>query len=116
MKILLDECVTKKLKRHLESFEVRSVVEMGWSGYRNGRLLSAAVEAQFEILLSIDKNIVYQQNMTRYDIALVVFDTRRSKVDILAKFVPEFKSRILEFSKGTVTLLTAAFIETDLEH
>ena len=54
MKILLDECVTKKLKRHLDGFDVQTVVEMGWSGYRNGTLLRAAVKAQFDLLLSID--------------------------------------------------------------
>jgi len=79
MKILLDECVTNKLKRHLNEFEVRTVVEMGWSGYRNGNLLSAAVGEQFDLLLIIDKNLVYQQNMTKYNIAVVVFETERSK-------------------------------------
>ncbi len=43
MKILLDECVTKKLKRHLTEFEVATVVEMNWSGLKNGKLLSVAV-------------------------------------------------------------------------
>ena len=65
MKILLDECVTKKLKRYLSDFEVRTVVEMGWSGYRNGKLLNTAVLEHFDIVLSIDKNMVYQQNMTK---------------------------------------------------
>ena len=60
--------------------------------------------------------MVYQQNMTKYDIAVVVFDTQRSKVDILLKFLPEFKSRINEFSKGQISLLEATYIESDLEH
>ena len=116
MKILLDECVTKKLKRHLDEFEVQTVVEMGWSGYRNGTLLRAAVEAQFDLLLSIDKNMVHQQNMAKYDIAVVVFDTQRSKVDILLHFLPEFKTHIHEFSKGQISLLEATYIESNLEH
>jgi len=57
MKILLDECVTRKLKRHLIEFEVRTVVEMNWSGLKNGNLLSAAVMDEFDILLTIDKNL-----------------------------------------------------------
>jgi hypothetical protein len=64
MKILLDECVTKKLKQHLTEFEVKTVVEMDWSGLKNGHLLSAAVEEKLDILLTIDKNITYQQNMS----------------------------------------------------
>ena len=89
---------------------------MGWSGFRNGTLLKVAVEAQFDILLSIDKNMVHQQNMTNYDIAVVVFDTQRSKVDILLEFLPEFKSRIQEFSKNQISLVEAAHIESNLEH
>ncbi len=116
MKILLDECVTKKLKRHLDEFEVRTVVEMGWSGYRNGTLLKAAAEAQFDLLLSIDKNMAHQQNMAKYDIAVVVFDTRRSKVDVLLDFLPEFRARIQEFSKRQISLLDATSIESNLEH
>lgn len=116
MKILLDECVTKKLKRHLDEFEVRTVVEMGWSGYRNGRLLTVAVEEQFDLLISIDKNIVFQQNIKKFEIAVVVFDTMRSKIDILVQFLPEFKARVNEFSRGCITLLEATNIESDLEH
>lgn len=117
MKILLDECVTKKLKRHLDEFEVRTVVDMGWSGYRNGILLKAAVEEQFDLLLSIDKNMVHQQNMANYDIAVVVFDTQRSKVDILLNFLPEFTARIHDFPKGQISLLLdTAYVESNLEH
>jgi hypothetical protein len=116
MKILLDECVTKKLKQHLDGFEVRTVVEMGWSGFRNGTLLRAAVEAQFDVLLSIDRNMAFQQNMANYDIAVVVFDTQRSKVQVLVKFLPEFTAKIGEYSRGQISLLEANYIESDLEH
>jgi hypothetical protein len=54
MKILLDECVTRKLRQHLTEFEVKTVVEMGWSGLKNGSLLTAAIEDEFDILLTID--------------------------------------------------------------
>ena len=63
MKILLDECVTKKLKRHLTEFEVRTVVEMNWSGLKNGNLMKVAVEESFDVLLTIDNNLEFQQNV-----------------------------------------------------
>ena len=53
MKILLDECVTKKLKPYLKEFEVHTVTELGWSGVKNGRLLTLCAENGFEILLTI---------------------------------------------------------------
>ena len=54
MKILLDECVTKYLKPHLIGHEVSTVREIGWSGVKNGKLMTLCVENGFEILLTID--------------------------------------------------------------
>ncbi len=59
MKILLDECVTKKLKAYLPDHEVYTVTEMGWSGLFNGKLMTKCVENHFDILLTVDKNILY---------------------------------------------------------
>jgi hypothetical protein len=61
MKILLDECVTKHLKLYLIGHEVSTVREMGWSGVKNGKLMTLCVENGFEILLTIDKNLQHQQ-------------------------------------------------------
>ncbi|MGZ3873096.1 MAG: hypothetical protein ACXVJD_09275 [Mucilaginibacter sp.] len=66
MKILLDECVTKKLKSYLKEFEVSTVTELGWSGTKNGKLLTLCVENGFEVLSTIDKNLVNQQNISSY--------------------------------------------------
>ena len=55
MKILLDECVTKHLKPSVEHHEVVTVVEMGWSGIKNGKLMAMCVENGFDTLLTIDK-------------------------------------------------------------
>ncbi len=56
MKILLDECVTKRLKKQLEEFEVYTVRELELSGIKNGELMLYCVENGFDILLTIDKN------------------------------------------------------------
>jgi predicted nuclease of predicted toxin-antitoxin system len=63
MKILLDECVTKRLKKYLEEFEVSTVRELALSGIKNGKLMNYCVENKFDILLTIDKNLMYQQNL-----------------------------------------------------
>ena len=67
MKILLDECVTKRLKAHLISHDVSTVKDQGWTGLKNGELMAAAAEKRFDILFIIDKNIQRQQtsSMTR---------------------------------------------------
>lgn len=108
MKILLDECVTRKLKRHLTEFEIATVVEMNWSGLKNGRLLSAAIKENFDILLTIDKNLEHQQNMNNYEIAVVVLDVEKSKIEFLLELLPKFKERISEYEKGKVYLIEKA--------
>ena len=55
MKILLDECVTKQLKKYLAAFEVFTVRELGLGGIKNGKLMTYCVENSFDILLTIDK-------------------------------------------------------------
>jgi len=58
MKILLDECISRRLKKYLEAFEVYTVVELNLSGIKNGMLLKFCVENNFDILLTIDKNLL----------------------------------------------------------
>jgi hypothetical protein len=105
MKILLDECVTRKLKPYLTEFEVATVVEMNWSGLKNGCLLSVATEEKFDILLTIDKNLEHQQNMDNYEIAVVVLDVEKSKIEFLLELLPQFKARINEFEKEKIYLI-----------
>ena len=57
MKILLDECVTKRLKSSFSSHEVLTVTQMKWNGIKNGKLLSLCIENNFDVLLTIDKNM-----------------------------------------------------------
>ena len=99
MKILLDECVTKRLKKHLEEFEVYTVTELGLSGIKNGKLMSYCVENNFDILLAIDKNLIFQQNLTDYPLTIVVLNSLTSKLEELLTFLPQFKLQVGEFQK-----------------
>ena len=60
MKVLLDECLPKKLKREVEADEVSTVPEAGWASKTNGELLRLA-EANFDVLLTNDQNLEHQQ-------------------------------------------------------
>jgi hypothetical protein len=64
MRLLLDECVPKRLKRELVGHEVKTVQELGWAGTKNGGLLKLA-DGQFDALLTVDQGIEYQQNLFR---------------------------------------------------
>lgn len=60
MRVLLDECLPRKLKQDLANHEVLSVTERGWSGVENEELLKLA-QAEFDVFLTIDQNLKYQQ-------------------------------------------------------
>lgn len=106
MKILLDECVTKHLKPHLSAHDVKTVREMGWSGVKNGKLMTLCVENGFEILLTIDKNLQYQQNLDRYPLTIVVLDSRSSSVEELVLFLPAFSRQVADFERHKAYVLT----------
>lgn len=62
MRVLLDECLPRKLKIDLVGHDAKTVPEMGWASQKNSALLSLAAE-QFDVFLTVDKNIAYQQNL-----------------------------------------------------
>ena len=99
MKILLDECVTKRLKKYLEEFEVFTVRELDLSGTKNGKLMTYCVENNFDILLTIDKNMMFQQNLDKYPIIIVVLNCTRSKIEELVTFIPSFKAQLDSLEK-----------------
>ena len=99
MKVLLavrraDECLTKEAKKLLGEFEVITVPEALLNGLKNGKLLRAAEEAGFDILLTIDKNIDYQQNVGKFAIAIVILDVPRSHIRYVEPLIPIFKAQI----------------------
>lgn len=72
MRILLDECVPRRLRRGFPSHDVHTVSEMGWSGKKNGELLQLMTGQGFEVLVTVDQNIRYQQNLQAAGVAVVV--------------------------------------------
>ncbi len=106
MKILLDECLPKKLKILLDKFEVKTVNEMGWNSFKNGKLLKVAVENSFDILLTIDKNLEFQLNLKFYNITIVVFNVQKSKIEYITPLVSKFIDKISKFEKRKAYIIT----------
>jgi predicted nuclease of predicted toxin-antitoxin system len=75
MKILFDQGTPVPLRRHLPRHDVATAAEMDWSQLTNGELLAAATEAGFEVLVTTDQNLRYQQNLKERTIAVVVLMT-----------------------------------------
>ena len=71
MKILLDECIDRQLAKDITGHEVKTVPQMGWATSRNGELLTLA-EKDFEVFITVDRNLSFQQHLPRYNIAVIV--------------------------------------------
>lgn len=99
MKILLDECITKRLKSHLRELEVFTVSEMKWNGIKNGKLMSLCIENDFDLVLKIDKNLMFQQNVGKHNLTIVVLNSLTSKIEELILFIPSFKLKMEDFEK-----------------
>ncbi|MGA8764607.1 MAG: DUF5615 family PIN-like protein [Candidatus Sulfotelmatobacter sp.] len=89
MKLLLDECVPRKLKNHLLGHDCQTVPEAGLAGRKNGELLSLAETAGFQVFLTIDRGIEYEQNLKQRSIAVILIHPRSSRLDDLLLHLPE---------------------------
>lgn len=93
MRILLDESAPRGLKKLLPGHEVKTVPEQGWASKVNGELLGLAVADRFDVFVTPDQNLNFQQNLSNFDIAVVVLATGRN---VLSTYRPIADS-LLEF-------------------
>lgn len=104
MKILLDECLPKRLAPLLAGHEVITVRQMNWLGLSNGRLVAVA-NPQFEVFVTVDKNLVRQQDLTGLRIAVIVLRARSNKIDDLGPLVPRVLALLSSVQPRTVTFV-----------
>ena len=106
MRVLLDEGVPRKLKwRFAAHHTVTTVRERGWDGMKNGALLRTA-EAEFDVLLTVDKRLRYQQNVAGLSLAVVVFDTRGTTYADLLPLMPALEQVLETIGLGEVALVS----------
>lgn len=102
MRILLDECAPRPLKRGLADYEISTVVEMGWSGKKNGELLRLMNQEGFTILLTTDQNLRYQQNLQQAGVAVVVLVARSNRLPDLVPLIPDVLNVLNTITPGEV--------------
>ena len=88
MRILLDESLPKELRSELPGHDVRTVAEMGWSSLRNGELLARSA-ARFDVFVTADQNLQYQQNLSTLPVAIVVLAAKTNRIQDLRPLIPE---------------------------
>jgi PIN like domain len=102
MRILLDECAPRPLKRELVGYEIRTVVEMGWAGKKNGELLRLMSQEGFTILLTTDQNLRYQQNLRQAGVAVVVLVAPSNKLSDLLPLMQDTRDVLNMVTPGEV--------------
>ena len=105
MRILLDECVDWRLLRDLPDHDVKTVRQMGWDETVNGALLRLA-EQRFDVLVTTDKNLSFQQNIARFDIGIVVLRARSARLRHLRELVPTLLSVLPDVKSGDVRTIS----------
>src|ERR1043165_3358852 len=91
MRLLLDENLPKRLKQDLIEHEIYTVADKGWTGISNGKLLELLTENRFDVLLTFDKNLQYQQNFSNYTVAVIVLNASDNSYLTLKNLVQKVK-------------------------
>ncbi|MEI6233638.1 MAG: hypothetical protein WCT04_11330 [Planctomycetota bacterium] len=102
--ILLDHCVPVPLRTMLSNCDVFSAGYLGWDELKNGKLLEAAEKAGFDIMITSDKNLRYQQNLTSRKIAIIELPTNLLRK--MPLYVPEIQIRISLIQPGAYEIIS----------
>ncbi len=101
MRVLLDECVDWRLARDLAGHDVSTVQQMGWAGIQNGQLLNLASQ-EFDVFVTVDGNLSFQQNLSSFSIAVVVIHAKTNRLADLTPLVPALLAAIDSARPGAV--------------
>jgi hypothetical protein len=107
LRVLLDENVDRRLKGAFdEQHEVSTVPERGWSGMKNGELLEAA-GTEFDAFVTTDRGIPHEQNLSRFDLAVLVLEAKSNSYEDLASLMNQTNAALGEVIPGEATRIRA---------
>ena len=103
MKVLLDECIDWRLCRDIVGHEVKTARQMGWTAVRNGELLALAAE-HFDVFVTVDQNLAFQQPLDRLPIPVIVLRARTNRLADLRPLVSDLLAAIPRARPGVQTV------------
>ena len=106
MRLLLDECVPKRLRNHFPGHDATTVRQMGWASKKNGELLTLMLADGFEVFVTVDQNLRYQQNITAAGVAVLVFVASSIKFVELLPLVPDALTALTTIRPGDFVEIT----------
>ena len=102
MKLLFDECVPRPLRKEFIGHEVSTIEEAGYKSLKNGAL---AASQEFEVLITVDKNLVYQQNPQKLSMAVLVLDVRANKLERFLPLMSKALDALMTISPGEIVTI-----------
>jgi hypothetical protein len=93
VRVLLDECVDWRLSRDIVGHDVKTARQMGWTTIKNGELLTLAA-AHFDVFVTVDRNLSFQQNLDTFSIAVMVLQAKTNRLADLRPLVPSLLAAI----------------------
>src|SRR6266849_1411096 len=102
MRILIDECIDERFRNSLPEHDCQTARYAGLAGLKNGDLLTAAETAKFDVLLTVDQGIEYQQNLTGRSIAIIIFHAKSNRLKDLLPHVSICLAHIESIQPGQI--------------
>lgn len=104
MRILLDECVDWRLSRDVIGHDVKTARQMGWATIKNGELLALAAQ-QFDVFVTVDQNLSFQQNLAAFPIAILILRARTNRLADLRPLIPTLLAALPTSKPGVAQLI-----------
>lgn len=99
MRVILDECLPRRLGRELVGHDVVTVPEAGWAGVANGRLL-ALIDGVFDAFVTIDRNLPAQQTVSKLSFGVVIVRARSNRLSDLTPLAPAILAALATLKQG----------------
>jgi len=104
VKLLLDECIDRRLSKEIKGHQIVTVPQAGWAGIQNGELLKLA-QTQFDVFVTVDRNLAFQQHLPEFSIAVIVLQASTNRLQDLLPLIPRLQLILPSAPKGQVTLI-----------
>ena len=105
MKVLLDECLDRRLAREIIGHEIKTVSQMKWAGIKNGELMRLA-ETEFDVFTTVDRNLSFQQKLPKFNIAVLVLRAKSNRLADLPPFAEKIIETLPNLKKGKAEVLS----------
>ncbi len=99
--------IDRKFAKEFVDHEIKTVPQMGWAGIKNGQLLTLAETTEFDVFITVDRNLSFQQNLLQFEIAVIVLQTPSNRLADIKPLAPKILVILATAVKGQATVVSA---------